>query len=389
MIWNIVLLLSGALQAVLLASLLFTKKAYRQAYGFLIAYLVVLTAQLLFKVADKLWLMNNLTFGYSISYHFPLLYGPLMFLFAKYLMQAKRFSWQHTLHFFPFLYASCVEFLVNDTSPALWLYWPLNRWPGLAIQIASVCIYHVKALNIWSRYNGELKVHFPDVHSIRMLWVRKLFKTSFGIGLAVSLLLFFIYNTYPDFFFLRWGFLLLPLFIYWISYSAMRQPEIFVPIVNKSYDATLPAPLIPALTVHKPARKYASSNLSPSEGVRIRIDIIRLMEEEVLFTDPELTIEKLSIRCRSNRHLVSQVLNQHLNQSFYDFVNGYRINEAKRMLADPANGHLKIASIAYDVGFNSLSAFNDVFRKTTGLTPSAFRRLGGGQEDALTRSASS
>jgi len=55
-------------------------------------------------------------------------------------------------------------------------------------------------------------------------------------------------------------------------------------------------------------------------------------------------------------------------------VNGYRIDEAKKLLSDPAHNSEKIISVLYDCGFNSKSVFNTVFKKNTGLTPSEFRR---------------
>jgi AraC-like DNA-binding protein len=70
---------------------------------------------------------------------------------------------------------------------------------------------------------------------------------------------------------------------------------------------------------------------------------------------------------------LSQTINEQLRQSFSEFLNSYRIEEAKRRLRDPAFKHLSILGIAEDVGFNSKSSFNAVFKKHTNLTPSEFR----------------
>jgi len=63
-----------------------------------------------------------------------------------------------------------------------------------------------------------------------------------------------------------------------------------------------------------------------------------------------------------------------LDKSFYDYINHYRVEEARQLLIDPGKAGYKISSIAYDAGFNSVSTFNEVFRKFTGLTPSQFRK---------------
>jgi AraC-like DNA-binding protein len=98
------------------------------------------------------------------------------------------------------------------------------------------------------------------------------------------------------------------------------------------------------------------------------------MQQQKPYLNEGLNIEQLATMVDSNRHHLSQVLNEKLKKSFYDYINHYRVEEAKTLLADPAKASYKIASIAYDAGFNSLSTFNDVFRKSTGVTPSQFKK---------------
>jgi len=72
-------------------------------------------------------------------------------------------------------------------------------------------------------------------------------------------------------------------------------------------------------------------------------------------------------------HILSQVINEQLSSNFNDFINSYRVEEAKKMLMNPEMKNFTIASIAYDSGFNTLSAFNVAFKKFTGITPPQFR----------------
>jgi AraC-like DNA-binding protein len=71
---------------------------------------------------------------------------------------------------------------------------------------------------------------------------------------------------------------------------------------------------------------------------------------------------------------VSQLLNTKLNRKFFDFINQYRINEAKRILSGPEGKVKNIMQIAYDVGFNSKSSFNTAFKKFAGTSPSKFKK---------------
>ena len=72
-------------------------------------------------------------------------------------------------------------------------------------------------------------------------------------------------------------------------------------------------------------------------------------------------------------HHLSQILNERIRQNFFDFVNSYRIEEAKRKLVEPATKHYSILGIAEEVGFNSKSAFNNAFKKHTNMTPTEFK----------------
>ena len=85
-------------------------------------------------------------------------------------------------------------------------------------------------------------------------------------------------------------------------------------------------------------------------------------------------LQKLAARLSIPPQHLSQVVNEQLNQNILDYINTHRVEEAKRRLADPARKHLSILAIAEEVGFNSKSSFNSVFKKYTNITPSEFRK---------------
>ncbi|HEX7944805.1 MAG TPA: helix-turn-helix domain-containing protein, partial [Phenylobacterium sp.] len=88
-----------------------------------------------------------------------------------------------------------------------------------------------------------------------------------------------------------------------------------------------------------------------------------------------LGIGALAREIGTQEHRLRRLINTRLgHRNFADFVNGYRIEAAKRALADPALAQTTVASIAFDLGFGSLSPFNRAFRTATGSTPTAWRR---------------
>ena len=97
------------------------------------------------------------------------------------------------------------------------------------------------------------------------------------------------------------------------------------------------------------------------------------MEEDKLFTDSDLNLQLLAQKLAISPYYLSQIINVKLHKNFFDFINRYRIDEAKKILSQPKNDHYTILSIAYEVGFNNKTSFNAAFKKHTSRTPSQFR----------------
>ena len=119
-------------------------------------------------------------------------------------------------------------------------------------------------------------------------------------------------------------------------------------------------------------KKYQFSPLTKEKSNLIFLKIKSLMENDKLYLDELISLNKLAKEVKVSPHHLSQVINEYTNQNFFHFINKYRIEEAKLKLKDK---NRQIASIAYSVGYNSLSAFNRAFKKETNSSPSEYRRL--------------
>ncbi len=119
--------------------------------------------------------------------------------------------------------------------------------------------------------------------------------------------------------------------------------------------------------------KLVWSRSSPDDsGYSDALDVI--MREQRLFTDPQLSLEKLATGLEINPRQLSSVLNNEVGKNFYDYVNRYRIEEVKVLLKDPKHQHLTIEAIANLAGFKSKSSFNTAFKKHTNMTPREYLR---------------
>ena len=98
------------------------------------------------------------------------------------------------------------------------------------------------------------------------------------------------------------------------------------------------------------------------------------MLKEKPYLNPSLSMNELGRKISISPRALSQIINECLGINFFDFVNNYRVEEAKRYLADSSNQNRNILEILLDVGFNTKSVFNRVFKKHTGMTPSSFKK---------------
>lgn len=372
---NIFLLLFGGIQGLLLSFFLVRKKLYTSGYLFLLLYLGVLLLQITLKVMNKLWLMENWTTLYLASHALPLLYGPLAFLFIKYFFAQKSFDSRDSIHFLPITIYLLVASLESKGIAPDWLDGLLfNPHFRLIALITSIAIYHVFALRLW-KYNDS--VHNPSSveKNAQKGWLLQFIWFSTIIAVLISFVLYLLYVTYPAGHEYRFGFIVLTLFIYWLSYKALSQPGVFSVVYGPREINPLKTEVpIPAFRVYHPPVKYSNSGLNEERVKEIAASLEQLMKNERIYLDPELSIDKLAEKLSVSRHHLSQVLNDYQQKSYYDYINSFRVAEAATLLISPQGEKQKIAAIAYDAGFNSLSAFNEVFKKHTGKTPSEYRK---------------
>ena len=122
-----------------------------------------------------------------------------------------------------------------------------------------------------------------------------------------------------------------------------------------------------------PVLKYKKSSLA-EEDKEIILNAINIqMQDEKYFKSSSASLSGLSKEIKISSHHVSQVINEKLNQSFFEMLASYRVEEAKSILKTELGKKLTIEEIAERVGYNSKSAFNTAFKKFTSQTPSAFR----------------
>jgi len=122
----------------------------------------------------------------------------------------------------------------------------------------------------------------------------------------------------------------------------------------------------------RPQRKYQRSALDKQQSSLIASKIEKAMLEDELYLDASLSMQKLAKHIFTSPNYISQTLNETLGMNFFDYVNKYRVDAAKRMLEQSNN---TVLDIAMSVGFNAKSSFYTAFKKETEQTPSQYRKI--------------
>lgn len=108
--------------------------------------------------------------------------------------------------------------------------------------------------------------------------------------------------------------------------------------------------------------------------------LLAIMETEKPYIDSEITLPKMARMILLNTYQTSYLINSVFNENFYNFINRYRLEDCKRMLASSEFDHWSILDVAFESGFNSKTSFNTAFKKYTGCSPREFRERSRSEE---------
>lgn len=124
----------------------------------------------------------------------------------------------------------------------------------------------------------------------------------------------------------------------------------------------------------KPPGRSDPARLSSSIDPQVlKQQLLRKIEEDQLYLIEDLSLSDLAHELAIEPYLLTRFINHHLHSTFHDLINAYRIKDAQERLRHAPSE--TILDIAFAVGFNSKASFNRIFKKTTGTTPSQYRKL--------------
>lgn len=361
---------AGAAQGVLLASFMFSRRNGNTAVGFLAAYVMIFSLGLLepFAINTLDGVLRIPVLSLLAASNF--LYGPLLYFFVLNLgtnghAGAKRFIAHSALFLVIFVSETALSYL--QVSPTLHDTILLIAFEGLVIHILG---YNVRAIGLLRRFlttEGETGIANLSVANARWLQSLLIFITAiYVVSFSISHLKLFGIASADNYYLVVQ--LLIALMIYMMTYRLILQPDILLPGSSILREATNGGML-----------KYARSGLKEDQASRYAEMLKNCMDREKPYLDPDISIHTLAQKIGISKNHLTQVLNERLKVNFYEYINGRRVDEAKKMICSPAYNHLTLTGIGLEAGFKSKTAFNQNFKKVTGCTPTEWKRKAMGE----------
>lgn len=305
---------------------------------------------------------------YLMSTWASFLYGPLLFLYFKTTSQKYKLRKVDFLHFIPtviltaFLIVTVYAFSGEEKIQLMLsrIFNGLNPQDSdkllllVVLKIVSLAVY---GYFIWRVYVMSKRRKLLDTKN--QIWQKNIYHIHIFYVLTYSAYGLMIINGITSGLMFDVSIVAMATMVLYVGYSANIQPDVF----NGAYSYT-----------NRLFPKYEKSGLTPSLSMELKENLLHLFAVEKIYKENNINLDMVAQRLNTTRHNASQIINEHFNQSFHEFVNTYRIREAKELLLDDKPQRLNIINIAYEVGYNNKVTFNKAFKKNTQLTPSQYQK---------------
>jgi len=292
--------------------------------------------------------------------------GPLAYLYVRACTEKDfHFQTRRWLHFVPVLLDLAYNLRFYLAGPEVKMTYFQEMQDGNP-QIEMLILSGLKVLHLFVYYllaEREIRHYYRDLKEVKAnidpdygTWLRIF---TLGLLLIVIMGLLLVLTKFNNT--LEVGtFLSFFLLVMCVQVTALIKPEIF---------HGFPEP-----RRVEGSRENIRSILTEEEKQRLYDRLLAYMDEVRPYENPDISLDSLADQIKTHRNYLSLVINEKGGRNFMDFINSYRVKDLQKRLHDPKYENWTILAVAFDVGFNSKSAFYTAFKKITGQTPSEYRK---------------
>lgn len=313
-------------------------------------------------------------YHYTLKFNFVLevMMFVFVYLYVKYLSaDTRKFNYSDLLHFIPALGAFIfwLTFIVKPVDEKLLIfhthgYFRVMELLLFSISVVQGVVYFILSAKYVKKYHRALQENYSNTSAKKLYWMQMLIGIvpvmiimgTVGGMLGHSLSSRYIFNVM---------YIVIGFSIYLTSFFMLTRHSLFV----------LPDELsLAPLSAHA-VENSVSSLQDQAYLMQLKIDLEKVMTDEKLYLYPDITINTVSQRLNASRQQVSDVLHSMLDTNFFDYINRYRVEEAKRKIKDDSSNLYSLNALGIDAGFNSKASFYRNFKKWENMTPAEYKQL--------------
>ncbi len=234
----------------------------------------------------------------------------------------------------------------------------LRGWNFLLSRITLILqtiIYLILLIRISNKHEKVINNYFSNTEGKKINWIKNLGFIAFAVSLAAIIFAllgrsYFIHHNLslliPSVFFTTLFFL--------VGYKGNTQREIFERLYEQE-------------------ENNANEEIQDSFENDLKTRLLRLFEHDKIYQVNNLRISTVCESLLTNRTYISRLINDEFEMNFNEFVNKYRVEEAKRLLLSRENNKFTMEYIAQQAGFGSVASFSRAFKEIEGTTPGKYR----------------
>ncbi|WP_420317424.1 helix-turn-helix domain-containing protein [Ekhidna sp.] len=342
------------------------KKQHKRPEGKWLLFLLLGLFWLQLEFLSIRWPFNiGLNVFYGTRHGSWLLIGPIFYFYLKTLIgeNISRKEYSYLLPFF--IFTLIIPIVLDDFLTFRQVHYgmltpfdsrpdEINTWQYVYSfifigQFLYLAYFLLKGRNLIHNYQLNLHDQFADIDYDRLKWLKILWVGMLFILLLATvflILLFFteIYRRHMDYLYVIPSSLLFYAISYKLFGVRFQQPDV--------------------------SSKYQKSGLKQAEAVSYTDQLKKLIQEEKLYLRNGLRLKDLADKLDISNHQLSEILNQHMQTTFFDLINSYRVKEAKEKIKH--ENQYTLLHIAHKSGFNNKTSFVNAFKRFEGQTPSQF-----------------
>jgi len=325
----------GAIQSIFMSFYIFFGKKRNTTNLLLALFFFLITIRI---IKSLLWVYLDFIPDWFINLGFMahIATGPTLLLYLLHFLFPKQWNKLNYIHFIPAILLILFLYKINEAN-----FWYKGGYGFLLYHQITYTLFSIGVL-----VYGLIKIK-ENFNPKERLWL------SFLMIGAASIQFAYFSNYILGITPYLAGPMIYAIFIYVIAFYGILNHRIF--------------------DKEKSNSKYSNININMEEFSFYKGQIEKMMQFEKPYLNHTFTLQELSKYISLPPYLTSHIINKGFGTNFSDYINAYRIDLAKFKLTSSLYKNIKIAEIAYECGFNTLSSFNSSFKKLTGVTPSKFK----------------